>query len=292
MLFITTCWWPSFARLAHVFAVGGCRVTVVCPPGHPVAAAPSVTVIAHRAFRPMRAIADAIAACQPDLLVPGDDRSVGHLHQLHRTGSAAERALVERSLGAPVGYGTVMSRIDLIALARSLDIPVPADHRVDDPAGLSAWMDRVPGPWVIKRDGAWAGAGVRIAATPAEAIRARRKLRAAGNPLIALKRVLVNRDPFWLADWLRRRPPVISAQAHIEGWPGNLAMFCQDGEVLAVAVAEAVACWGAHRPVHHHPPGRPAGLRSRRPAPGARAAPVRLPRPGFHGRAGRPAAPC
>ena len=189
----------------------------------------------------MGCLSQAIAACKPSLLVPADDRALAHLHRLHSIGSDAERRLVERSLGSPEHFGVVKSRVRLVALARALGIAVPDDEAVTTPAGLGAWLARVAGPWVIKVDGAWAGHGVRVADTPEQAYRAFHELRRPLGFWTSFKRLLVNRDPFWLVDRLQRAPPEVSVQAHVKGWPGNLAMFCRDGEVIAATVAEVVA---------------------------------------------------
>jgi len=209
---------------------------------------PGVTVLEQRAFHPTQALSAAIAACQPTLVIPADDRAVTDLHRLHQTGSDAERRLVERSLGSPHGYPVTTSRLRLLALARRLDIPVPDDQAIATPADLDAWIARTPGPWVLKVDGSWAGAGVQIAATRRQAHAAFDALSHQVNGGVALTRMLVNRDPFSAADWLRRKPQQVSAQRHVSGWPGNLAMFCRGGEVLAASVAEAVACGGATGP--------------------------------------------
>ena len=223
-------------------------MTVLCPPGHPVQAVPGVISLRQSAFRPTQALSAAIAACQPVLIIPGDDRAVLSLHRLHRTGSDAERHLVERSLGPPHGYPAATSRLLLLALARRLHIPVPDDQAILTHADLDDWIDRTPGPWVLKVDGSWAGAGVQIASTRNQAHRALGTLAGRVNSRVALTRMLVNRDPFSAADWLHRQPKQISAQRFVRGWPGNLAMFCWDGEILAANVAEAVACGGATGP--------------------------------------------
>jgi hypothetical protein len=248
VLIVTTCWWPSLARLAHLLVLAGCKVSALCPPGHPVRAAPGVTVFDQQAFRPLQALSATIAACRPAVVLPGDDRAVSHLHQLYRTGTDAERILVQRSLGAPTSYPILGSRVSLVAFARELGIAVPEDQAIHTRSELEQWLDRVPGPWVIKIDGAWAGRGVRIATTRAQAHAAFRELPDSINKYVAIKRWLVNRDPYWLADVQRGHAPVVSVQRHIDGRPGNLAMFCRNGEVLAATVAEAVACWGTTGP--------------------------------------------
>ena len=65
VLFVTTCWWPSLARLIHLFRVAGFRVGVVCPPGHSALAVPGIAAFTYRAL-PARycAVSDAIKAFQ------------------------------------------------------------------------------------------------------------------------------------------------------------------------------------------------------------------------------------
>ena len=248
VLLVTTCWWPFLARFAHLLTQVGCRVAILCPPGHPAQAVPGVASFKQRAFRPTQALSAAIAACEPTLIVPADDRAVINLHRLHQTGSDAERRLIERSLGSPHGYPVTTSRLRLLALARRLHIPVPDDQAILTNADLDDWIARTPGPWVLKVDGSWAGAGVQIATTRNQAHRALNTLSHRVNPRMALTRMLVNRDPFSAADWLHRKSQQVSAQRHVRGWPGNLAMFCREGEVLAANVAETVACGGATGP--------------------------------------------
>jgi hypothetical protein len=248
VLLVSTCWWPSFARFAHLLVLTGCRVSVLCPPGHPARVVPGVTVFDQQPFNPTAALSKAIAECQPVMVVPSDDRAVANLHELYQTGSATVRDLIVRSLGAPESYSIVRSRVRLIALARELGIAVPDDHAIGTAKELDDWLARAPGPWVVKVDGAWAGTGVRIATTPKQAHAAFRYLPRRLHAGVALKRLLVNRDPYWLADWRDQQPPEVSAQGHIKGWPGNLAMVCREGEVLAATVAEAVACWGETGP--------------------------------------------
>jgi hypothetical protein len=105
-------------------------------------------------------------------------------------------------------------------------------------------MQTVSAPWVLKSDGAWSGNGVRIAHTERQARAAFAELARGVGVAASLKRLFINRDLFWLGDWLTRTRPQVSAQGWITGGTGNLAMFCQDGEVLASITAESVVCWG------------------------------------------------
>ncbi len=248
MLLVTTCWWPSLARFAQLLARHGCAVALLSPPSHPGRVLASVSLFDHSAFDPLQALSAAIRGSGASRVVPADDRSVNHLHRLHRQGTAAERALVERSLGAPEGFAVTASRVAVIELARRLGCAVPDDAALPSTAALDAWTGAHPPPWVLKVDGAWGGGGVRVVHTRQAAQVAFAELKNWLSGAKSLKRLVVDRDPFWLADWLRRRQdrpgeasrPRVSVQAHVEGWPGDLAMFCLDGQVLAALCCEAV----------------------------------------------------
>ena len=242
ILVVATCWYAYVARTAHLLLKAGCSVAVLCPKGHPVLAIAGISVFEQQAMSPLRSLSQAIATCNPCLVVPTDDRSVANLHALHRAGSASQRRLIERSLGDPAYFGVSACRSKFLTLAGQLEIPAPAGRSLANEAELAQWVSRIAGPWVLKIDGAWGGQGVRIVQTAEEARQASRKLRKFRSRAVAVKRILVNQDLFWLADWLRAGTPELSVQSYIKGMPGNLTMFCRNGEVLAMTMAEAVAC--------------------------------------------------
>ena len=124
----------------------------------------------------------------------------------------------------------------------------PQGTQLDSVAELRDWVARIEPPWVLKRDGAWGGSGVRIVETKRAAEAAFHELRRGVRPAFALKRLVINRDSFPLGDWLTRRRSVVSAQRHIRGRPGNLAVACREGELLAALVVEAVTCCGPTGP--------------------------------------------
>ncbi len=248
VLLVTTCWWPTLARFAQLLARHGCTVALLSPPSHPGRVLTDVRLFEHSAFDPLRALSAAIGDSGASSVIPADDRSVNQLHRLHRQGTPAERALVERSLGAPEGFAVTGSRVAFIELARRLGCAVPDDTALPCTAALDAWTRAHPPPWVLKVDGAWGGGGVRVVHDRPAAQAAFAELKSWLNGAKSLKRLAVDRDPFWLADWLgrrRHRPgeargPRVSVQAYIEGWPGDLAMLCLDGRVLAALCCEAV----------------------------------------------------
>ncbi len=226
VLLITTCWWLSFARFAHLMRQAGCRVAVLCPLGHPVRALPDIALHNYRWNNPLGAVSEAIATSRPDLIIAGDDRAVGYLHQLHKSGTPAIRQLIEKSIGRAESFPVTSSRSKLLRLAHQLGIRTPAGDAMKNEQQLTNWMDDEPGPWVLKRAGSWGGMGVSIVESKPAAIAAFRKLRAPPGYLFALKRLLVNRDPFWLTDMRPGQTHEVSIQRFVAGQRADLAVFC------------------------------------------------------------------
>ncbi len=248
ILLVTTCWWPACARLAQLLRDAGCGVGVLCPTGHPARVIAGVSIFEQSAFRPVRALADAIWRFDPVFIVPGDERGLRTLHRLHGVGTDHERALIERSLGAPEHYAGIFSRSKILALAGTQNILTPEGAPVARLGALTAWMGTAPAPWVLKLSGSWGGMGVKAVTTRNSAAAAFRRLRGQAHFGAALFRMLVYRDAFWLADWLRFEPIEISVQRFISGHAGDLSMFCWEGEVLAMTMAETVLSLGENRP--------------------------------------------
>ena len=84
VLIATTSHWFPAARLAMALASAGCTVDAVCPSRHSLGKMSVVRQIhPYRGLMPLHSFADAIAATNPDLIVPGDDLATTHLHRLH-----------------------------------------------------------------------------------------------------------------------------------------------------------------------------------------------------------------
>ena len=225
VLLVTTCWWAATAHFAHLLVQAGCRVSALSPQGHAVQAVDGVTLYRQRPYLPIRRIAEVIRHSKPNLIVPADDRAVAYLHRLHKSGTSSERALIERSIGSPEHYDTVLSRVRLLALAQRLGIAVPANTAVASVDEMSRVLQRDRGPWVVKTDGAWSGHGVRIVTSRERAVNAAHGLRRRQQLAPALLRLLIYRDPYWLAASMRRERPELSVQGFVEGWPATLAML-------------------------------------------------------------------
>jgi len=246
------------ARVAMAFAELGCHVEAICWFCGPLAHTSAVRRI-HRysPLRPLAALRRALAQAQPDLVVPCDDRAASHLLTLHdqyvAAGAHAPAAVIARSLGDVAALRAVAGRAAFAGLAREAGVRVPLTLAVADAAQLRAAIARVGLPAMLKVDGTWGGTGVVRVDSLAEAERAFARLSGRVGALRALKRLAVNRDPFWLLPWLRGERPVVNVQAFIPGRPANCVVSCRQGEVLAIIQAEVM--------VTRHPTGPAAVVR-------------------------------
>jgi hypothetical protein len=240
ILIATTTWWPLAARLAAAFGGLGAHVSAICPLGSPVAVVGSVGgIFRYSALSPTRSIEAALREVEPDLVVPCDERAVAHLHELHASTPQGEfpRRLIERSLGAPGGYATVLSRGASLELAAREGIAEPESRVLRSAADVRTWCAERSLPTVMKADGSWGGAGVEVVDGPGTAVAAFRRM---SRPLATwrvAKFLLSNRDPFPLRGWLRRERPAVIGQDFIRGRAANIMVACWEGEVIATAGA-------------------------------------------------------
>lgn len=247
--------WPSPSRLAIGLSAAGCEPSAVCSAHHPLLFTRAVRkTYPYNAIHPLEALVAAIDDVDPQVIIPCDDRGVLHLHELHHhVQSMGENglriaALIERSLGAPDSFATVASRFDLLQLAVEEGIRVPETRlikTVDDLKFLRAGHEF---PWVLKADGTFGGRGVRIAETYEEAIQFFREMDRPHPTARVIKRLLVNRDPFWVRTWWHRTRPAVITQAHVKGRPANCAVVCWEGKVLAGIGVVVVNCDGLTGP--------------------------------------------
>lgn len=230
----------------------GCRVSALYPArGHPLSKTGAVeSRYTYRGWNPVASVQHAIEETAPDLVIPCDDRAVGHLHELHTAAAglgargAGIRTLIERSLGPPSSYPTTSSRYEFLNIAREEGIRTPRHRAVRLRDDLAFWQAEEPLPWVLKSDGTWGGHGVKIAHT---AEQARSFFAAMARPLGAarlLKRLVVERDPFWLRPFRERRIPTVTVQSYVSGRPANCAAVAWEGELLGCISVEVVSAQG------------------------------------------------
>ena len=256
ILLTDTSRWSIGARLAIAFAKTGCQVSAVCPANrHPLQYASVVRkIFPYSAFRPLESLRAAIAESQPDLIVPCDERGLRHLHELFQWASrqsgsqTAVADLIVRSLGSPESFPVVTSRYSLLAMAQEEGIRVPDTRSITGDADLKAWEGQQKLPWVLKADCTYGGLGVEIVRTFERAVQSLSQLNSLYKFTRVLKRLVFNRDPFWIRPWWLRARPTIIAQAYVEGRPANCAVVCWEGKVLAGIGVEVISSAGQTGP--------------------------------------------
>ncbi|MEJ0028080.1 MAG: ATP-grasp domain-containing protein [Rhizomicrobium sp.] len=230
VLLATTVQWPSFARLAGAFAGVGAQVEALLPSGHVAGKSRFVSrTHAYNPLFPLGALARAIAAAAPDLVVPGDDRALAHLLSL----SAGHAALVERSLGRVASYATLIARRDFIGAAQAAGIAAPRTIRLDGAGDLEAGLAAIGFPAVLKVDGSWGGEGTVVAANPEQARAAYARLAATPSRGRSVLRAILRRDANFLHEALSPPARTVNLQAFIPGKPATSAFACWKGRVLA-----------------------------------------------------------
>jgi len=246
VLIATTRRWYPTARLGMALANAGCVVHSVCPSGHPLSTTGALQQMhTYSGLRPLKSFQAAIEATQPNFIVPGDDLATDHLHQLHselRQRNAADSVcdLIERSLGASVGFPVVYARTEFIKLAGQIGIRVPDTEIVQNVVGLKRWIERAGLPTVLKTNGSSGGDGVRIVRTWCEAENAFRRLQAPPLLARAAKRALIDRDFTLVWPSVMRHRHTVNAQVFVTGREATSTVVCRDGSVLASLHFEVV----------------------------------------------------
>jgi len=248
VLLLDTNRWALSSRLAISLDEAGFEAFAVCPyPHHPLRRTRAVKkTFPYDGFRPLESLSSAIESVKPDIVIPACDRSVAHLHELYSQSKAqgssfGPAAVIEASLGNPESYDIVSSRHKLLAAAADAGVRVPRMCRVEDVEEFTAWKGKESYPWVLKADGTWGGGGVRIIQAQDQIVPALLHLGRMFRLKRALKRLIVNRDRFWLRSWWNRTRPSLIAQAYVPGRPANCSVVSWQGKILAGIAVEVVA---------------------------------------------------
>lgn len=254
ILLTDTTRWPSAARLAIRLAKAGVNVSALCMTrGQPLQNTGAVRrIFRYSALRPLHSLIAAIEASDPLIIIPCDDRALLHLHELHchaeklRPSGRNIQALIERSLGSPESYAVTSGRYKLLSVALEAGLSVPFSQRVRTTRDLHSWCHDFP--CALKADGTFGGRGVRIVNSLQEAQEALRELSELFSLSRAVKRLILNRDPFWLRPWWNGVRPSVIAQSYIHGFPGNCAVFSWKGKVLSGICVDVVRTQGLTDP--------------------------------------------
>ncbi len=240
ILLSTTKHWVPTARLAASLSHAGFRVEALCPSRHPIGEARAASRIhTYRGLAPLRSLAQALASSQPDLIVPGDDLALAHVHEIYRLRKSYVKELpelaplIERSLGLPEAFPILQARAAFMDLARAEGVRIPETAAIGSSEEVRNWVERAGFPTVFKADGTSGGEGVRIVGTAAEAQRAFRQLQAPPLLARALKRAVADQDRTLLRPAMLRQRAEVSAQAWVAGYEATSTIACWKGEVLA-----------------------------------------------------------
>jgi carbamoylphosphate synthase large subunit len=238
--------WATPARLAIALAEAGAEVTVLCPPRHPILKAKGIKrTLNFNGLNPLNSIQAAIESVAPDIVIPGDDRSVHLVHELHARALSEGRTnvatVIARSLGSPESFPVLSSRYEFLNVAREEGLHVPDTYAIREPSDLVRLKTSAAFPLVMKVDGTSAGRGVRIIHTPEGTDQFFQRARTAHATARTIKRLIVNRDRFFLRPWWLGSQPKVIAQSYVRGYPANCGVACWEGRVLAGINAEAVS---------------------------------------------------
>jgi carbamoylphosphate synthase large subunit len=226
-LAITNPDWISPARAPKALRQAGFRVVVHCPRGHPVERSRFVdSLIAYDlpigAIDYVRAVAAALDAHRPALVLPGDDVALGLLHRMRQAvrPDHAARAVLDASL-APLALQDAAERKSRqVLLAREIGLEVAPSLVDPAPEAAVALAERVGYPVLVKLDFSWAGEGVAVCADRAALLAA---LAAQPRPL-----------PF-------RAAASRTVQAFVPGRDVFVTQATRDGVVLAGFAMEKLA---------------------------------------------------
>jgi len=243
VLIVAAKWWPLSARVASALVKHGCAVSALCPPRHPIAKVSGLKrVIRYAGIDSLSSLRSALTSTRPDFIVPCDDGVVAQLHSLHSSDPPL-RALIEDSLGDPLGFPIVCSRELLLKAAAQLGIAVAHTQRVLGPEDLIRWHQQAPMS-VVKVDGESGGNGVRICGSIEEALEAWRDLTKPPHMITGWKRLLIDRDPIALWRCGNRPAAAITVQQMIRGRPANCMAACRNGKLISIVSVAVLAADG------------------------------------------------
>jgi hypothetical protein len=248
VLIVSTDLWPGTTRLALRLCKYGARVSALCPAQSDLRFTNQIASChSLRILDPWRSVRDAIEKSRAEYLVPGDELAYFLVNEFAiRFPSYA--GLVERSMGPASSYESMRCRVRPLILAAMLGIKTPATISVKSIADLQGWQHGQSHPYVLKRDGSWAGNGVEIVSDEAMLTDCFARISARPSARQRLSTLLVYGDQIASIDSIVMKETAISAQEFIAGIPANAMFACQKGRILGNVQARVVAAVGRTRP--------------------------------------------
>ncbi|SDG37448.1 Glutathione synthase/RimK-type ligase, ATP-grasp superfamily [Bradyrhizobium sp. Rc2d] len=241
--------WPNVARLAMAFRKAGFDVDVVALAGHPIHRMHSPNrTFEYRPMSPYSSVKEAIAASQPDLIVPCDDRVVGHLHRLYKETSAVgsrpemqrTASLIETSLGSPLSYHVVAKRSFLTNLAQLPDVHIPQTSAIYGFRDLLDWVRRHGLPAVLKLDGSTGGRDVILIRTMSDVLPCLLRMRLQKSWVRRMKSFLFDGDVEPIFAPRSFSTAQMCVQSYVTGRLANCVVACWRGDVLGWAAVEVL----------------------------------------------------
>jgi len=239
---------PLAARISMALACVGFRVAGLARRQHPLH---KTHVIQHhfsyQNILRSKSIMRAIDRWSPDLIVCTDDLAVRELQDLHERTTKSDNEtdrrfsdLIELSLGPPTSFPAMRNKSSFLPLARLEGLRCPKTIVIPATRAFEAVLAELTYPVVVKADHSDGGRCVRIVSRDADLRRAVWELQAPSTwrgrrflgAMLGSEAVSLIKLP------LRR---TISLQEYAVGRPGNRAVICWQGRVLAgisVAVVE------------------------------------------------------
>lgn len=244
ILLVATQAFPSAARLSLRLKRYGADVKAVCPPKSKLANVYSVsTSYPFEGWNPLNSLRSAIDKSRPDFIIPTDDRAVWFLHELSES-HPEYQGIVERSIGRAESFPVTRSRAKLLSLAVELGIDVPPTCRIGNRRELDECLRTMKVPLFLKKDGTWAGSGVRFISDVKDAAVTYQRLLRYPTFAVRLKQRLHISDPTAFTRLACLDTPEISAQALIKGVPATAMFACYEGEILGGVQARVIAARG------------------------------------------------
>ena len=172
-----TRWGP--ARLPKPLSEAGFRVATLCPVKSVVGKSRYIEqkfeLPESRSSRRLEAaLADAMRAFRPMLIIPTDEQVVAWLQSLVRRAHTRARpnsgrglldtgmlATLEASLGQSSRYDAMLLKSETLKLAAEVGVRTPRSATIEDPADAIEVAEGIGFPMYVKTSFSWAGAGVR-----------------------------------------------------------------------------------------------------------------------------------
>jgi glutathione synthase/RimK-type ligase-like ATP-grasp enzyme len=238
---------PLAARISTALGCVGFHVAALTRPGHLARKARKIVqhFAYHNRFR-SKSIIRAIDRWSPDLVVCTDDLAVRELQNLHkRTAMSNDRAdwrvsdLIELSLGPPASFPAIRNKSSFLALAKLEVLRCPKTIVIPATRAFEPVPAELTYPVVVKADHSEGGRSVRIVNREADLRPVIWELQAPctwrGRRFFG---AMLGSEALSLLKLPLRR--AISLQEYIVGRPGNRAVICWKGKVLAGISVEVV----------------------------------------------------